>query len=143
MVINPVSASISNHRYDTTDYRVVDPLLGHMDDFVNLAKEAKSRGMHVILDGVFNHVSDDSVYFDRYGKYMTKGKPLGAYQYWSRVYDLMNLKNINQQEAEKEVTDDLLSKGITDLHYKDWFKIDNKKVPGIPGSDEHYEYEGW
>lgn len=142
LYFNPVSKSISNHRYDATDYRELDPLLGSMDDFVELATKAKERGMHLILDGVFNHVSDDSIYFDRYGKQMAKGKPLGAYQYWSRVYDLMNTKGITQQEAEKEVQDYFISIGITDFHYKDWFKIENRKVDlGKP--TEHYAYEGW
>lgn len=143
LYLNPISQSISNHRYDTTDYRNVDPILGSMDNFVSLANEAHKRGMHVILDGVFNHVSDDSVYFDRYGKYMAKGKPIGAYQYWSRVYDLMNLNGLSQSDAEKKVTKDLTSQGITDFHYKDWFKISNKKVAAAAGDPEHYDYEGW
>ncbi|MCX7951026.1 MAG: alpha-amylase family glycosyl hydrolase [Clostridiales bacterium] len=142
LYFNPVSKSISNHRYDATDYRELDPLLGSMDDFVELATKAKERGMHIILDGVFNHVSDDSVYFDRYGKQMAKGKPLGAYQYWSRVYDKMNTKGITQQEAEKEVQDEFRSIGITDFHYKDWFKIENRKVD-VGKATEHYAYEGW
>ena len=29
--------------------------------------------MHLILDGVFNHTSSDSMYFDRYGRYETVG----------------------------------------------------------------------
>lgn len=143
LYLNPISQSISNHRYDTTDYKNVDPILGSMDNFVSLAKEAHKRGMHIVLDGVFNHVSDDSIYFDRYGKYMAKGKPIGAYQYWSRVYDLMNLKGLSQSDAEKKVTADLASQGITDLHYKDWFKIDNKKVAATTDDPEHYNYEGW
>ncbi|MBL4937345.1 Ig-like domain-containing protein [Clostridium sp. YIM B02515] len=146
LYFNPVSSSISNHRYDTTDYRSLDPLLGHMDDFVNLSKEAHKRGMHVILDGVFNHVSDDSIYFDRYGKYMEKGKPIGAYQYWSKVYDLMNAQNLNQQDAEKKVTADLSAQGITDLHYKDWFVINNKIVDKDKDGNpipKRYDYEGW
>lgn len=142
LYFNPISQSISNHRYDTTDYGNVDPLLGHMDDFVNLAKEAHKRGMHVILDGVFNHVSDDSVYFDRYGKYIEKGKPIGAYQYWSKVYDLMNTQGLSQQDAEKKVTSNIAAQGITDLHYKDWFKVDNVIVDkGLPS--QRYQYEGW
>lgn len=142
LYFNPVSSSISNHRYDTTDYATLDPLLGHMDDFVNLASEAHKRGMHVILDGVFNHVSDDSVYFDRYGKYIEKGKPIGAYQYWSKVYDLMNTQNLSKQDAEKKITADLAAQGITDLHYKDWFKVDNTIVDkGL--TSERYQYEGW
>lgn len=149
LYLNPIGQSISNHRYDTTDYLKVDPLLGKMDDFVNLANTAKKNGMHIILDGVFNHVSDDSVYFDRYGKYMAKGKPLGAYQYWSRVYDLMNQKGLKQQEAEKKVTADLKSKGITDLHYKDWFVINNKWLDkdsngkALPKEQQRFDYEGW
>ena len=121
----------------------LDPLLGHTEEFVNLAKEAHKRDMHLIIDGVFNHVSDDSIYFDRYGKYMAKNKPIGAYQYWSRVYDLMNTKNVTQQVAEKQVTADLASIGITDLHYKDWFVINNTKVAAVTGDPEHYGYEGW
>jgi len=142
LYLNPASKSISSHRYDTTDYMEVDPLLGHTEDFVNLATEAHKRGMHLILDGVFNHVSDDSVYFDRYNKYMAKGKPLGAYQYWSRVYDLMNLEKLSQQDAEVKVTADLATQGITDLHYKDWFKINNKIVDEGK-TTQHYDYEGW
>lgn len=144
LYINPISSSISMHRYDTSDYSKVDPLLGHDEDFADLTKEAAKRGMHIILDGVFNHVSDDSIYFDRYGKYMAKGKPLGAYQYWSRVYDLMNSnEGMTQQEAEKQVTAYFASIGITDLHYTDWFQINNKKVAAVQGDPEHYDYTGW
>ncbi len=32
-----------------------------------------SRGMSVILDGVFNHASSDGLYFDRYHRYPTDG----------------------------------------------------------------------
>jgi LPXTG-motif cell wall-anchored protein len=143
LYLNPISQSVSSHRYDTTDYHNVDPILGSIDNYVSLANEAHKRGMHLILDGVFNHVSDDSVYFDRYGKYMAKGKPIGAYQYWSRVYDLMNLDGMSQCDAEKQVTQTLTSEGITDFHYKDWFKIDNIKIPAVTGDAEHYSYEGW
>ena len=143
LYMTPVSASISNHRYDTTDYIKLDPLLGNTEEFVKLAKEAHKKGMHLIIDGVFNHVSDDSIYFDRYEKYMTKKKPIGAYQYWSRVYDLINLKKVTLQVAEKQVVADLASIGITDLHYKDWFVINNTKVAKVPGDLEHYSYEGW
>ncbi|MBU3158252.1 alpha amylase [Clostridium frigoris] len=143
LYMTPISQSISNHRYDATDYKQLDPLLGHMDEFVKLAKEAHKSGMHLIIDGVFNHVSDDSIYFDRYGKYMSKNKPIGAYQYWSRVYDLMNLKKVTQKQAEIQVTKDLRSLGITDLHYKDWFVINNTKVKKVTGDPEHYSYEGW
>lgn len=143
LYFNPVSQSISSHRYDTSDYTKIDPILGHMDDFIKLAKEAHKRNMKIILDGVFNHVSDDSIYFDRYGKFMEKGKALGAYQYWGKVYDLVNNTGLSKEEAEKKTVEYFTAKGITDFHYKDWFNIENKKVKASKESPEHYKYEGW
>jgi glycosidase len=74
--LNPVFESSSNHRYDTGNYKKIDSLLGDKADFENLVKEAKLRGIRIILDGVFNHTGDDSIYFNRYGTY----DDVGAYQ---------------------------------------------------------------
>ncbi|MCY6354240.1 alpha-amylase family glycosyl hydrolase [Clostridium sp. ZS2-4] len=142
LYLNPIAHSVSNHRYDTTDYRTIDPLLGDMKDFESLVKEAKKRNIKIVLDGVFNHVSDDSIYFDRYGKFVKKGKPLGAYQYWAKVYNLMNEKGYTQKKAEEETVKYFENKGITDLHYKDWFVVENEKIDKGK-STEHYKYEGW
>ena len=72
--LNPIFEARSNHRYDTADYKVIDPfLVGDMDDFRTLVSEAGQRGMVVILDGVFNHLSSDSVFFDRYHRYEDDG----------------------------------------------------------------------
>lgn len=71
--LNPIFEARSNHRYDTADFLAVDPILGTMEDFEALVAEAASRGMYIILDGVFNHMSSDSALFDRYGRYETVG----------------------------------------------------------------------
>ncbi len=73
---NPIFEAYSNHRYDTADYLAIDPLLGTEDDFDALIKDAKSNGIRVILDGVFNHTGSDSRYFNQFGTY----NDLGAYQ---------------------------------------------------------------
>lgn len=73
---NPIFQSSSNHRYDTGDYKRVDPLLGCQADFEELCEQATQRGMRVILDGVFNHTGYDSRYFNGRGTYHT----IGAYQ---------------------------------------------------------------
>lgn len=67
--LNPISQAYSNHRYDTGDYSKVDPMLGTEEDFVNLCKEAKKHGIHIINDGVFSHTGSDSLYFNRSGRY--------------------------------------------------------------------------
>ena len=74
--LNPIFKSYSNHRYDTGDYMQFDPLLGTEEDFKNLISEANKRGIKIILDGVFNHTGDDSIYFNKYGNYDS----IGAYQ---------------------------------------------------------------
>jgi cyclomaltodextrinase len=53
----PIFQSASNHRYHTHDYEKVDPMLGGNAALRRLLDEAHSRGMKVVLDGVFNHAS--------------------------------------------------------------------------------------
>lgn len=55
---NPIFSAKSNHRYDAHDYKEIDPLLGTHDDFRALVKAAKSHGIGIVIDGVFNHVGD-------------------------------------------------------------------------------------
>ncbi|MBN2044328.1 MAG: hypothetical protein JW757_04840 [Anaerolineales bacterium] len=70
---NPIFEAPSNHLYDTSDYLKIDPYFGSMGTFQKLVNQAEKRGIHIILDGVFNHTSSDSVYFDRYSRYPTVG----------------------------------------------------------------------
>lgn len=73
--LNPIFEAHSNHRYNTADYQKIDPLLGTQDDFMTLCAEAHKLGLHIILDGVFNHTGSDSIYFNREKRY---GDHVGA-----------------------------------------------------------------
>jgi cyclomaltodextrinase len=55
LALGPVFRS-STHGYDTIDYFEVDPRLGTTADLEHLIEAAHSRGIRVMLDGVFNHV---------------------------------------------------------------------------------------
>lgn len=59
----PLFASPTNHRYDASDYMKIDPRLGSEADLRELIEKARERGMRVLLDGVWNHCSSDSIYF--------------------------------------------------------------------------------
>ena len=88
--LNPIFEAHSNHRYDTADYGKIDPVLGTEKDFKNLCKEARKQGIHIILDGVFSHTGDDSVYFNRKGRYDTLGaynSPESPYYEWYKFTD--------------------------------------------------------
>lgn len=81
---NPISMANSNHKYDTADYNHVDPMYGSDQDFANLVKKAKEKGIKIVLDGVYNHTGSDSVYFNKNKRFPT----LGAYNSKeSRYYD--------------------------------------------------------
>lgn len=71
--LNPIFEANSNHRYDTADYNKIDSLLGTEKDFKALCSAAKKKGIHIILDGVFSHTGDDSIYFNKYKHYGNGG----------------------------------------------------------------------
>lgn len=76
LYLSPIFESPSNHKYDTSDYMHVDKMFGGDEALENLIEKAKEKGISVMLDGVFNHTGDDSIYFNRYGTYSS----VGAYQ---------------------------------------------------------------
>ncbi len=51
--------------YDVADYCKIDSRFGTIEDFENMVKEAKKRGIEVMLDMVFNHTSTDHEWFKK------------------------------------------------------------------------------
>jgi glycosidase len=118
--LNPIFAARSNHRYDTADYLMIDPMLGTIDDFRTLVTEAESRGMVLILDGVFNHMSSDSENFDRYHRFDTVGaceSTDSAYRSWFYFDDTPAV------DGACSGVDD------TQVNYTSWFNFDS--IPKI------------
>ncbi|MFN7693890.1 MAG: glycoside hydrolase family 13 protein [Burkholderiales bacterium] len=89
LYMTPVLRAPSNHKYDTADFKQIDPAFGTTADFKRLTAEAAKRGMRVIPDTSLNHVGSDSPYFDRFGNYGGKtgafagGKPNPASPYFN------------------------------------------------------------
>ena len=83
---NPIFDSGSNHGYDTRDYLKISPYFGTNTYFQNnLVPDAKAKGIDIVLDGVFNHLSSDSPFFDRYHHYTIVGACEGTsslYRSW-------------------------------------------------------------
>ncbi len=71
--MTPVFKAASNHKYDTADYKTIDPGFGSNEDLLRLTSEAQRRGMRVILDTSLNHSGSDSIYFDRFGNHKSAG----------------------------------------------------------------------
>ncbi len=52
---NPIFEAKSTHKYDCADYRKIDPHFGTNDEFIAFVKEARAKGIRIILDIVYNH----------------------------------------------------------------------------------------
>ena len=111
LYLNPIFEAHSNHRYNTADYRKIDPLLGTEEDFRQLCDAAHQAGMAVILDGVFSHTGSDSIYFNREGRYGNSGAfrdPQSPYRKWYQFeqypyryhswWGIDTLPNVNEEE---------------------------------------------
>ncbi len=93
LYLNPIGKAFSSHRYDTADYKVPDPMLGTMEDFSNLCREAHRLGIRVILDGVYSHTGADSLYFNKNGSFGQGGAyrdPESKFRSW---YDFQEYPN--------------------------------------------------
>lgn len=55
LYLNPIFQATSNHRYNTSDYYLIDTKLGTESDFKSLLDRAHGSDVRVVLDGVFNH----------------------------------------------------------------------------------------
>ena len=63
LYLTPIFKSISNHKYDIQDYFTVDAMFGSNADFAALVEDAHGKGIRVVIDAVFNHVSDQCAQF--------------------------------------------------------------------------------
>lgn len=90
LYLSPVFEAYSNHKYDTGDYEIIDPMFGTKEDFEALCCDAAKYNMRVICDGVFAHTGSDSRYFDKYGHYGSSGaygNPDSPYRSWYFFHD--------------------------------------------------------
>jgi glycosidase len=88
--LNPIFKARSNHRYDADDFFEIDPALGGQAAFDALARDTQARGMRLILDGVWNHASSDSLYFDRYRRYASDGACESLSSQWRNFFVFSN-----------------------------------------------------
>ena len=108
LYLNPIFASVSNHKYDTGDYKKVDEQFGGDEGLDRLRKAAAACGIRLILDGVFSHTGADSVYFQEavnsqdspyYSWYRFTNYPV-EYDCWWGVTTLPNVNELDPAYRE-------------------------------------------
>ncbi|MCR2306876.1 alpha-amylase family glycosyl hydrolase, partial [Salmonella enterica] len=73
-----ISPQVDNG-YDVANYTAIDPTYGTLDDFDELVTQAKSRGIRIILDMVFNHTSTQHAWFR---EALNKESPYRQFYIW-------------------------------------------------------------
>jgi alpha-glucosidase len=76
LYLTPILKSPSNHRYDTSDYFSVDPLLGGNAGFKKFMDAMRGSGFRVILDAVYNHSGSSC---DIFKKALNRIKPFDEF----------------------------------------------------------------
>jgi len=132
LLLGPIFASTS-HGYDTLDHFRIDSRLGDDADLDRLLAAARSRGIRVLLDGVFNHVSVDHDIVTR-ATAAGPGTPDGDWIRWVGQYprgfegnlDLieLNLANPAVQDYVVHVMNHWLDRGV------DGWRLDAAYAPG-------------
>lgn len=116
--LNPIHESISNHKYDASDYLQVDDQFGTNELFKQLVEQAKKRGIYVIIDLVLNHTGtnfwafqdvikngENSLYKNWYTIYSYPVSPAqGNYKSWNG-YSSLPVLNYTNPELRKYVLD--------------------------------------
>ncbi|MBN3490120.1 glycoside hydrolase family 13 protein [Acholeplasma equirhinis] len=65
LYLNPICESLSNHKYDATDYLEISKEFGTKEDLQQLISNIHSNNMKIMLDGVFNHVGINNPLFQK------------------------------------------------------------------------------
>src|SRR5579859_1326735 len=132
--LNPIFEARSNHRYDTADYHKIDPMLGTQADWDALVKAADAQGIHLILDGVFNHVSSDGPIFDRYHRFTG-----GACEDLNSKY--RSWFTFQKPRSPGDTSNGCLDDGKGDTAYVSWANFDSiPKLNSANPDDRAYIY---
>lgn len=124
--LSPVYKSPNDDNgYDISDYEAILPEFGTMADMDELIREAKQRGIQIIMDLVVNHTSDEHPWFKEAKK--SKANPYRDYYIWRDPVnggppnDLQSIFSGSAWEFDKETNQyyfHLFSKRQPDLNWE-------------------------
>ena len=125
--LNPVlennMTQVSYHGYSTTDFYQVDPRYGSNEEYRNLAEEARSKGMGLIMDMIVNHIGSEHWWMDDLPS-----------------DDWLNFQNsdeyVGTNHRRTVLQDPYASKRDTKIFADGWF------VPSMPDLNQRNEYMG-
>jgi glycosidase len=114
--LTPIMPSPSYHKYDTKDYKDIDPQFGSLRDFQSLLQKCHERGIKLIIDLVMNHSSQDHPWFQEALREVRAGRPGRYASYYNFYYG----KIPPQNETFEYDYDANGKKYISAKYYRQW-----------------------
>jgi alpha-glucosidase len=95
--LTPIFPAGSTHRYDSTTFERVDPLLGGDEALESLARAVHARGMRLISDLTTNHTGDKHEWFRGGDRELYLFDESGDYEAW---WGIKSLPKLNWRSPE-------------------------------------------
>jgi alpha-glucosidase len=136
--LTPIFPAGSTHRYDSTTFDRVDPLLGGDEALVSLVRAAHARGMRVVNDLTTNHTGDRHEWFTSGERELYLFDESGDYEAW---WGIKTLPKLNWRSPELRRRLQNVARKWTESPYSlDGWRIDVANMSGRTGwTDENAE----
>jgi alpha-glucosidase len=132
--LTPIFPAGSTHRYDSTTFDRIDPLLGGDEALASLVRAAHARGMRVVNDLTTNHTGDRHEWFTAGERELYLFDESGDYESWWGIKSLPKL-NWRSPELRRRIQD--VARKWTEPPYSfDGWRIDVANMSGRTGATD-------
>ncbi len=132
--LTPIFPAGSTHRYDSTTFDRIDPLLGGDEALVSLVRAAHARGMRVVNDLTTNHTGDRHEWFTAGERDLYLFDESGDYEAWWGIKSLPKL-NWLSPELRRRIQA-VAQKWIEAPYSLDGWRIDVANMSGRTGATD-------
>jgi alpha-glucosidase len=132
--LTPIFPAGSTHRYDSTTFDSVDPLLGGNEALVSLTRAAHSRGMRVISDLTTNHTGDKHEWFVAGERDLYLFDEGGDYESWWGIKSLPKLNWLSPELRRRLQA--VTSQWLQPPYALDGWRVDVANMSGRTGNTD-------
>jgi alpha-glucosidase len=132
--LTPIFPGGSTHRYDSTTFDHVDPLLGGDDALVSFVRAAHARGVRVINDLTTNHTGDTHEWFVGGERDLYLFDEAGNYESWWGVGSLPKL-NWRAPEVRRRIQA-VARRWLAPPYSLDGWRVDVANMSGRTGKSD-------
>jgi alpha-glucosidase len=132
--LTPIFPARSTHRYDSTTFDRVDPLLGGDEALTSLARATHARGMRIVSDLTTNHTGDKHEWFVSGNRDLYLFDESGDYESWWGIKTLPKLNWLSEDLRSR--IQEVAQKWIEEPYSLDGWRVDVANMSGRTGETD-------